>query len=446
MSAGLTRQALRKHPWSFAGPVATLTLGAAVVSAGVGAQASFGGAGLDAAGRRALASTDAADFATVLVLLGIYLSILIVAVTMAATIARQGRDIALLRTAGATPGRVRRAVAIQAAVVAIPAALAGVLLGTLACRAWVGSLAGHGVVPTAVAFRFSAVAWPAALGVALGAGVLGALAAAVRPARVRPAVALTETAVPRRTFGPVRTGLGVLLAVGGTVLAVAASTLSADQAEDLGLLVVLALCVGAGLLGPALLRVAAPLARPFGRVGALAADNVAVRARALSAALVPLVLSVGFAAIKITAHTTAAHVRGTADPAADIWLDYSGTAVFVAFAAVAAVNALITLVLSRRGELAALRLAGATRGRVLGVLTCEALVVTGTALLAAACVAAVTLLPLLHGALGTFLPYLPAGWLAAFVLGVFGLVALGMVAPAAVLLRQPAIEAAGVEP
>ena len=31
-------------------------------------------------------------------------------------------------------------------------------------------------------------------------------------------------------------------------------------------------------------------------------------------------------------------------------------------------------------------------------------------------------------------------------LGVFGLVALGMVAPAAVLLRQPAIEAAGVEP
>jgi len=161
----------------------------------------------------------------------------------------------LLRTAGATPGRIRRAVAIQAAVVAIPAALAGVPLGTLACRAWVGSLAGHGVVPTAVAFRFSAVAWPAALGVGLGAGVLGALAAAVRPARVRPAVALTETAVPRRTFGPVRTGFGVLLAIGGTVLAVVASALPADQAESLGLLVVLALCVGAGLLGPALLLV-----------------------------------------------------------------------------------------------------------------------------------------------------------------------------------------------
>jgi putative ABC transport system permease protein len=71
---------------------------------------------------------------------------------------------------------------------------------------------------------------------------------------------------------------------------------------------------------------------------------------------------------------------------------------------------------------------------------------TGTALLAAAGVAAATLLPLLHSALGTFLPYLPPGWLVAFVVGVFGLVALGTVAPAAVLLRQPAIEAAGVEP
>src|SRR4029453_11092953 len=178
--------------------------------------------------------------------------------------------------------------------------------------------------------------------------------------------------------GAGRAGFGVLLAIGGTVLAVVASALPADQAESLGLLVVLALCVGAGLLGPALLRVAAPLSRPFGRVGVLAADNVAVRARALSAALVPLVLSVGFAAIKVTAHTTAAHVHGAADPAADVWLDYSGTAVYVAFAAVAAVNTLVTLVLSRRGELAALRLAGATRGRVLGVLTCEALVVTGT--------------------------------------------------------------------
>jgi putative ABC transport system permease protein len=237
-----------------------------------------------------------------------------------------------------------------------------------------------------------------------------------------------------------------VLAVGGAVLAVVASGMSADEADDLGLLVVLAMCVGAGLLGPALLRVTAPLVRPWGGAGAQAADNVAVRARALSSALVPLVLAVAFAAIKVTAHTTSAHVHGTLDPAADRGLEYSGTAVYVAFAAVAAVNTLFTVVLSRRAELAALRLAGATRRWLLGTLAWEALVVTATALVAAAAVASATLLPLLHTELGIWLPYLPAGWAAAFVLAVFGLVALGTVAPAAVLLRRPAVEEAGVEP
>ena len=446
MRAGLTRQALRRHPWSFFGPVTTLCLGAALVSGALGAQASFGDARLDPAARRALEASDALDFATILVLLGIYLSVLIVGLTMTSTIARQARDIALVRAVGATPGRVRRAVATQAAVVAVPAVLVGVPLGALAGRAWLAHLADHGVIPAAVTFRASAAAWPAALAVAVGAAVVGALVAAVRPARVRPAVALAETAVSRRTFGPVRTGLGIVLVLGGVVLSASISGLPADQADDLGFFVVLAMCVGAGLLGPALLRVTAPAVRLLGASGTLAADNVAVRAKALSGALVPLVLAVGFATIKVAAHTTAAHVTGTPDPAADVWLDYSGTTVYVAFAAVAALNTLVTVMLGRRGELAATQLAGATRGRVLGVVTCEALIVTGTALLAAAAVALATLLPLLHTALGTWVPYLPPGHLAAGVAAVATLVAAGTVLPAALLTRRPAIKAAEVGP
>jgi putative ABC transport system permease protein len=365
---------------------------------------------------------------------------------MSSTIARQARDIALVRAVGATPGRVRRAVATQAAVVAVPAVLVGVPLGALAGRAWISGLAGHGVIPAAVTFRSSSAAWPAALAIAVGTAVVGALLAAVRPARVRPAVALTETAVPRRTFGRVRTGLGVVLVIGGVVLSASIANLPADQADDLGFFVVLAMCIGAGLLGPALLRVTAPAVRLLGGTGALAADNVAVRAKAMSGALVPLVLAVAFAAIKVTVHTTAAHVVGTPDSAADVWLDYSGTAVYVAFAAVAALNTLVTLMLSRRGEIAATQLAGATRRRVLAVVTCEALIVTGTGLLAAAGVAGATLLPLLHTALGAWLPYLPPTFLLAGVLGVATLVGLGIVLPAALLTRRPAIEAAAVDP
>lgn len=446
MTSGLTRQALRRHPWSFFGPVITLCLGAAIVSGALGAEASFSGAQLDAAGRRALEATDAAEFATIFVLIAIYLSIIIVGLTMASTIARQARDIALVRAVGATPGRVRRAVAVQAAVVAVPAVLVGVPLGTLAGRAWIHGLVGHGVVPAAVTFRPSATALPAALAIAVGTAVVGALVAAVRPARVRPAVALTETAVPRRTFGRVRTTLGAVLVVGGVVLSASITTLPADQADDLGFFVVLAMCIGAGLLGPALLRFTAPAVRVFGGAGALAADNVGARAKALSGALVPLVLAVGFATIKVTVHTTAAHATGAADPAADVWLDYSGTAVYAAFAAVAALNTLVTLMLSRRGEIAATRLAGATRRRVLAVVTCEALIVTGTGLLAAAGVAAATLLPLVHTALDTWRPYLPPSYLLTGIVGVAALVALGTVLPAALLMRRPAIEAADVDP
>jgi putative ABC transport system permease protein len=445
VSAGLTRQALRRHPWSFFGPVTTLTLGAALVSGALGAQRSFGDPDLSPTVRRALDSSDAVEFATIFVLLSVYLSLLIVGLTMGSTIARQSRDIALVRAVGGTPGRVRRAVATQAAVVAVPAALIGVPLGALAGRAWLGLLSGHGVIPAAVVFRPSPAALPAALAIAVGTGAAGALVAAVRPARVRPAQALTEAAVSRRTFGPVRTGLGVVLVLGGLVLSLAISDLPAGTAESLGLFVVLAMCVGAGFLGPALLRVVAPLARLLGPSGVLAADNVAVRARALSGALVPLVLATGFATIKVAAHTTAAHVHGAPDPPADVWLDYSGTAVYVGFAAVAALTTLITVMLSRRGELAATRLAGATRARVLGVVACEAVVVTATALMAAAGVAAATLVPLLHPSLGTWLPYLPATTLLTGIAAVAALVAAGTVLPAALVLRRPPIETAGVE-
>ena len=131
-------------------------------------------------------------------LIAVYLSILLVGVTMTAAIARQARDIALLRAVGATPGRIRRAVALQAAVVAVPAVLVGVPARacspaapgshawsiTASCRRRSRSRP----VPVAAARR--------SLGIA--AGDLGRRRAGrgVRPARVRPAVALTETATP----------------------------------------------------------------------------------------------------------------------------------------------------------------------------------------------------------------------------------------------------------
>jgi putative ABC transport system permease protein len=437
------RQALRRNPWAFLGPAATQALAAALVTTGLCLLASFDGAPLDPAQRAALTDSGIADLGLIFVVSSIYLSLLIVGVTMGTAIADQAQDLALLRTIGATPARVRRAIAAQAALIAVPATIAGIPLGLLAGYTWLTGLTGHGVVPAEVTFRMHGGTVPIAFAVTVGTSLLGALIAAIRPSRLRPAVALTEAAVPRRRSGLVRTPLGLLLVGGGIALAVLLTRVDADTADQAGFFVMLAMCVGVGLLGPLLLRVAAPFARLFGSTGALAADAVIARARSLSGALVPLTLAVGFAAFTIVLGTTTEHVTGVATPAADRWLAYAGTGAYTTFAAIAAVNTLVTVIQARRHDLAVIRLAGGTRGRTLAVVICEALVVTATALVAGAVVATTTLLPLLHTALGTWCPWLPVSWLLGGIAITAALVLTGMVLPAAASLRRPPIEVVG---
>ncbi|MEV4639082.1 ABC transporter permease [Actinoplanes sp. NPDC049548] len=439
----MIRQALRRNPWSFLGPAATQCLAAVLVTAGLGLISSFDRAPLDPAQRRALTVSGVGDIGLLFLMTSIYLSIIIVGVTMSATIRHQARDIALVRAIGATPARVRRSVAAQAVLVAVPATLAGVPLGLLAGRAWVAGFVSHGIVPAEVTFRAPGAALPVALAVTAGTSLIGALIAAIRPSRVRPAVALAETAAPRLRAGVPRTVAGLILVAGGTALSVLIADLDAETADQGGLFVMLAMCVGAGLLGPALLRVTGPLLRLLGDTGSLAADTVAVNAKALSGALVPLTLAVAFTAVTIVRGTTTTHVTGIEAPAADRWLEFSGTGAYSAFAAIAAVNTLVTVILARRRDLAVTRLAGGTRGHTLAIVICEALVVTGTALVVATAVAAATLLPLLHTALGTWMPWLPASWLVTGIAATAALVAAGTVLPAATALRRPPIEVVG---
>ncbi|MEU8157945.1 ABC transporter permease [Micromonospora sp. NPDC048986] len=446
MNAGLTRQALRKQPWAFAGPFVTQCLAAALVSGALGADSSMSGARLDPAARQALTESGIPEMAVLFVVVSVYLTALIVGLTMTSSIARQGRDIALVRAIGATPALVRRAVAVQAAAVAVPATVLGVPLGALLAHAWLAGLTGHGVIPPGVTFHSSAAALPAALGITVGASLVGALVAAVRPARVRPAAALAETAVARRQVSFVRTAIGVVLVAGGVVLSILIAKGDPAKADGSSFFTMLAMCVGAGFLGPVLLRLVAPLARLFGGTGALAAENLAVRSKALSGALVPLVLAIAFAMVKVVTHTTSVHVRAMPDPPAQVWTEYSGTAVYVAFAAVAAVNTLVTVLLARRRELAVTRLVGASRMRALAVVVCEALTVTVTAMAVGTVVAMVTVVPMLHGMLGTWMPYLPSGQLIVGLAAVIGLVLLGTVVPAVVAMRRPAVESLVVDP
>ena len=408
MSTGLTGQALRRYRWSFLGPVATQWLAATVVTMMVTTNGSL--THISPAARRTVEAADIPAATVAFAVIAVYMSILIVGVTMNSAIAAQARDIALLRAVGATPGQVRRSVALQAGIVAVPAAVLGYLTGLLAGRMWVAALVGHAVLPGEVRFHPDPAVLPLAVGVAAGTSVVGALVAAIRPSRVRPATALTETATRRRRGGVVRTVLGLAFLAGAVVLAVRLTDVPPDRAADAAFFVLLGQSVGIGLLGPVLLHAAS------------VAPAVLRLYRGLSGALVPLVLAVAFAAVKLAMHT------------AD-WMDYSGTAVYCAFAAVAALNTFVTVLVGRRRDLAVVQLAGGTRGRVLGLVICEAVLVAVLALVLAGGVAATTLLAL------PVRPYLPPAGLIAGIAATVALVAAGTVGPAAVLTRRRPIDA-----
>lgn len=124
------------------------------------------------------------------------------------------------------------------------------------------------------------------------------------------------------------------------------------------------------------------------------------------------------------------------------WANQVMAVVLGGFAAVAAANTLVMTVLDRRREVALLRLAGATRRQVLGMLRWEALLVALGGLLVGGAIAWVTLVPVARGMTGAA-PYVPPGT----ALGIFfGAVALALgstLVPARFLLGTRAAAAAG---
>jgi putative ABC transport system permease protein len=441
-------QALRRNRWSLLAPAVTQILAACVISAMVMTAWSLSPSQLPPADRAVVVASEMDDVTSVFLGSAIYLSILIVGVTMNLAIQQQLQDIALVRVVGASPGQVRRAVALQVAAVALPASLLGWLIAVPAAAAWIAALRAHGVLPSAAHLAPHVMALPIALGIVVATSVAGALVAAVRTSRIAPSVALAEAETRRRPIGRSRVVGGVTLVIGGAVLSAVLSQIDPVQADDATILVMLAECIGVGMLAPLVLARIAWLVRRVARDGlaGLAVDNLETMTRSLSGALVPLVLAAAFASVKIAVHTTTTRVTGLAGPAADIWTDYSGTAIYVTFAGVAALNCLVTVVVNRRRDLAATQLLGADRRTLVAIAALEGVIVTATAAALAAGVAGITLAPMLHMSLGRWLPYFPPLVAVAGVALMACIIITGMAAPAAAVTRAAPTEVVAADP
>jgi putative ABC transport system permease protein len=239
----------------------------------------------------------------------------IVNVTMSVTVAQRARELALLRCLGATRRQVRRSVLLEALLIGVAAALAGLLGGfgvAALLRLLINSERFPGDLPGGtIALTPRTVA--AALLVGCAATVLSALAPSRRASRLPPVAALREVPLAPRSAGAVRLVTGFVVAAGAGAL------VAAGIGTGLGPLLLagaaLAL-VAARLLGPwAAPALASLVGRPVAGVlrlpGALGRRNAARspdRTAAIASALMVGVALLGLVTV-LSASTRSGIVR-----------------------------------------------------------------------------------------------------------------------------------------
>lgn len=245
--------------------------------------------------------------------------------TFSITVAQRARELALLRTLGASRGQVLRSVLAEGVVVGVLGSLVGLAAGIGVAAGLKALLKAFGVELPSTGTAFETRTVVVSLGLGIAVTLLATLAPALRATRVPPiaalreGVALPETRASRLAFPAAL----VLLAAG---LGLMAYGLFADLSDNGSLS---ALGAGAGLtfLGAALLSpklvgpiarvVGAPVERVFGVTGRLARENTVRqpgRTAVTAAALMIGVALVAFATI------FAAGARQTVDDAIDAGL------------------------------------------------------------------------------------------------------------------------------
>lgn len=234
----------------------------------------------------------------------------VVASTLTLVAQHRHRELALMRTIGATPGQVRRMVLVETLLISVPGAIAGCIPGAFLGEFLFDKLAAHGVSSPYVVFHQGLLPMVTGVGAALIASVGAAVIAGRRAGKARPVEALSEAGLQRRWFGWIRfvsgmlflAGAGALVIVTGTVMAGPLASATAGPA-------VLCWAIGIALLGPGIIKLIVgvlryPLRAVTGVNGRLATYNVSARTTALSSAVMPVMLATGIATAFLYMQTT----------------------------------------------------------------------------------------------------------------------------------------------
>ncbi|WP_372404252.1 FtsX-like permease family protein [Streptomyces luteireticuli] len=239
-------------------------------------------------------------------------AVFVVIGTVALATGQRSREFALLRAIGATPRQIRRTVATEAMIVAPVAGALGILPGLALASWWFDQLVDRGAIPEQVSLDIGPIPLGVAIGTTLVSALIAGYAGARRPAKLRPSLALGESAVERRRPGVIRTALGLAAAAGGVTLAGLAAGQDGDNAANTALGVVMCFLLAVALLGQPLTWLCTtvlglPL-RSAGASGSLAADNTRAHARRLASAITPIAMVTAFCGTLVFLQSTIRHV------------------------------------------------------------------------------------------------------------------------------------------
>jgi putative ABC transport system permease protein len=174
------------------------------------------------------------------------IAVFVVAGTIAFTVDRRRREIALLRAVGATPGQVRRMLLREAVLLGLLGGALGSLVATSLFAPFTDALVSVGLAPDGFAIAPHWIPYAIAVSVGVAVALLATLVAARRALVVRPGEALVESAIPQRRMSVVRALVGLLGLGGGLTLVIVLSS----QAISFATLTAFLFMIAVALLGP----------------------------------------------------------------------------------------------------------------------------------------------------------------------------------------------------
>ncbi|MFE0650249.1 FtsX-like permease family protein [Streptomyces sp. NPDC059534] len=240
-----------------------------------------------------------------------FVSVFVVASTFAFAVALRRREFGLLRTAGATPGQVRRLLLGEAAALGVLASAAGCALGGLGAPVLARTLVDGGLAPAW--FTIGEAAWPfhAAFWTGVTVALTGAVAASRRAGRVGPTAALRDADVDTDVLplGRAVLGTGLLLAGAGMLAWTYATEPSELLKRKTYTTLPMLLTGGVALLSPLLVRPVARLLRLRGAVGTLVRENSAASVRRTAAIAAPVLVTVALAGTLFGSATSVTRTR-----------------------------------------------------------------------------------------------------------------------------------------